>query len=104
MFGGGVSPDQLTWFRQQLSDAKQAEQQVLVFSHLPLHPDTCVGTCLLWNYEEILQAIWDSGNVVATMAGHAHKVSVMSATAAVLTMQDMLSNEDAFPANHTAVA
>ena len=76
MFGGGISSEQLSWLRQQLRDANEAGQRVLLFSHLPLHPDTCVGTCLLWNYEEVLQAIWQHGNVVATVAGHAHNVSL----------------------------
>lgn len=79
MFGGGISSEQLSWLRQQLHDAKEAEQRVLLFSHLPLHPDTCVGTCLLWNYEEVLHAIWQAGNVVATIAGHAHNVSATTA-------------------------
>lgn len=77
MFGGGISSDQLAWLKQQLHSAKQDGQQVLLFSHLPLHPDTCVGTCLLWNFEEVLQAIWDAGNVVATITGHAHKVRTL---------------------------
>lgn len=74
-FGGGVSAEQLDWLKEQLADAKAADQQVIVCGHLPLHPDTCIGTCLLWNYEEVLQAIWDAGNVVATFTGHAHNVS-----------------------------
>ena len=40
----------------------------------PLHPETCVGTCLLWNYEEVLRVLQTAGNVVATLAGHAHRV------------------------------
>ncbi|KAL3130513.1 hypothetical protein ABBQ38_008328 [Trebouxia sp. C0009 RCD-2024] len=74
-FGGGISADQLDWLKAQLADAKAANQHVIVCGHLPLHPDTCIGTCLLWNYEEVLQAIWDAGNVVATFTGHAHNVS-----------------------------
>ena len=40
----------------------------------PLHPGTCVGTCLLWNYEEVLQVLQEAGNVVATFSGHTHRV------------------------------
>ncbi|KAL0040214.1 hypothetical protein WJX77_000504 [Trebouxia sp. C0004] len=71
-FGGGISAEQLDWFVQQLADATAAHQRVIVCGHLPLHPGTCIGTCLLWNYEEVLQAIWDAGNVVATISGHTH--------------------------------
>lgn len=73
-FGGGISAEQLKWFVQQLADAKAADQRVIVCGHLPLQPGTCIGTCLLWNYEEVLQAIWGAGNVVATITGHAHNV------------------------------
>ena len=46
----------------------------------PLHPDTCVGTCLLWNYEEVLGELQAAGNVVATLAGHTHRVRVSLST------------------------
>lgn len=80
-FGGGISAEQLDWFVQQLADARAADQRVIVCGHLPLHPGTCIGTCLLWNYEEVLQAIWDAGNVVATISGHAHNVSLCTSHA-----------------------
>ena len=75
-FGGGISAEQLDWLVQQLADARDAHQRVIVCGHLPLHPGTCIGTCLMWNYEQVLQAIWDAGNVVATISGHAHNVSM----------------------------
>eukprot|EP00882_Tetradesmus_deserticola_P028453 GHRQ01031696.1.p1 GENE.GHRQ01031696.1~~GHRQ01031696.1.p1 ORF type:complete len:239 (+),score=67.87 GHRQ01031696.1:143-859(+) len=53
--------------------AKQRSQNVLVCSHLPLLPGTCPPTCLLWNYEAVLQLLCQSGVVVATMAGHTHQ-------------------------------
>lgn len=74
-FGGGIGAEQLDWLKAQLAESKAANQRVIVCGHLPLHPDTCIGTCLLWNYEQVLQAIWDAGNVVATFTGHAHNVS-----------------------------
>ena len=80
-FGGGISAEQLVWFVQQLADARAADQRVIVCGHLPLHPGTCIGTCLLWNYEEVLQVIWDAGNVVATISGHAHNVSLCTPNA-----------------------
>ena len=74
-FGGAASPQQLTWLRQQLSEAKEMGQQAIVCCHLPLHPDTCPGACLLWNYEEALDICREAENVVATLSGHAHQVS-----------------------------
>lgn len=73
-FGGAASAQQLTWLRQQLAEAKEKGQQAIVCCHLPLHPDTCPGACLLWNYEEALDACREAGNVVATLSGHAHQV------------------------------
>ena len=44
----------------------------------PLHPATCVGTCLLWNYEEVLAVLRGAGNVVATFSGHTHRVQTLT--------------------------
>ena len=33
-----------------------------------------MGTCLLWNYEAVLQVLQAAGNVVATFSGHTHRV------------------------------
>ncbi len=44
---------------------------------LPLrqvHPDTCTGTTLIWNYDEVMRIVQGAGNVVATLSGHAHAV------------------------------
>ncbi|KAK9808721.1 hypothetical protein WJX72_002505 [[Myrmecia] bisecta] len=71
-FGGGVSAQQVAWLQHQLADAKAEGQRVIVCCHLPLHPDTCLGTCLLWNYDEVLKVLQGAGNVAATFAGHIH--------------------------------
>jgi len=44
----------------------------------PLHPATCIGTCLLWNYEEVLSVLRGAGNVVATFSGHTHRVQTQT--------------------------
>lgn len=41
---------------------------------LQMHPETCTGTTLLWNYEETMRLIQGAGNVAACFAGHTHKV------------------------------
>ena len=73
-FGGGASDAQMGWLRQTLATAAADGQRVILCCHLPLHPDTCPGACLLWNYQEVLEACWHAGNVVATFSGHAHEV------------------------------
>ncbi|CAL8470374.1 g9916 [Coccomyxa elongata] len=72
-FGGGASDAQLGWLRQTLAAAAAEGQRVILCCHLALHPDTCPGACLLWNYQDVLQACWQAGNVVATFSGHAHE-------------------------------
>lgn len=74
-FGGGVSNTQLEWLGDELAGAHAAQQRVIVFCHLPLHPGTAYGPCLLWNYEEVLGVMHAAGNVVATFSGHSHQVS-----------------------------
>ncbi len=73
-FGGGASDAQLGWLRQTLAAAVAEGQRVILCCHLALHPDTCPGACLLWNYQDVLEACWQAGNVVATFSGHAHEV------------------------------
>jgi hypothetical protein len=52
-FGGGMSGEQLDWLRAELAAAKDEGQRVVVFCHQPLHPDSCTGTTLAWNYAEV---------------------------------------------------
>jgi manganese-dependent ADP-ribose/CDP-alcohol diphosphatase len=72
-FGGGVSAAQLAWLRATLAAADAAGERVFVCGHLPVHPDTCVAVCLLWNYDEVLPLLQASRCVVATLAGHTHR-------------------------------
>ncbi|KAF5839236.1 Metallo-dependent phosphatase-like protein [Dunaliella salina] len=72
-FGGGASPEQVAWFKQQLQEASAKKQRVMVFSHLPFQPGTAPNPCLQWNYEELLDVMRGSSCVVATFAGHAHQ-------------------------------
>lgn len=72
-FGGGVGALQLDWLRAQLQDAQRLGERVIVVCHLPLHPKSAFGACLLWNYQEVLDLLNNCSNVVATLAGHAHE-------------------------------
>lgn len=56
-----------------LQAARAGGQRVVVCGHLCLHPRTCHGACLCWNYEAVLQVLQaHSDVVVATLSGHAH--------------------------------
>ncbi|KAI3431396.1 hypothetical protein D9Q98_004449 [Chlorella vulgaris] len=72
-FGGGISAHQLTWLRGELAAAAAARQRVIVACHLVFYPGTAPNTCLLWNYEEVLQILQQhAGTVVGTLSGHSH--------------------------------
>lgn len=71
-FGGGVSDCQLAWLAGELAAAKAEGQRVIVAGHVPFCPGSCPNTCLLWNYDVVLDLLEGSGVVVATLAGHAH--------------------------------
>lgn len=54
-FGGGLSAAQLAWLQGQLEEAAAAGERVVAACHLVFHPGTAPPTCLLWNYDEVLQ-------------------------------------------------
>ena len=70
-FGGGVSATQLAWVRKELTFCKTTNKKAFICCHLCLHPRTCPPTCLLWNYDEVLEEFKEV--VIATFTGHAHK-------------------------------
>lgn len=74
-FGGGLGAGQLDWLRGRLEDAAAAGARVILACHLPLHPDTAPGVCLLWEYEAVLAAIRavPPGTVIAALGGHSHR-------------------------------
>ena len=55
-FGGGVSAEQLAWLGRELAAAEAAGERVVACCHLCFHPDACAPACLLWNYDQVLQA------------------------------------------------
>jgi manganese-dependent ADP-ribose/CDP-alcohol diphosphatase len=72
-FGGGISEKQISWLEKELERCQNDGEKAIVFSHLCLHPGTCVPTCLLYNYHDVLEAFRKYPGVVqATFAGHAH--------------------------------
>ncbi|XP_038606003.1 LOW QUALITY PROTEIN: manganese-dependent ADP-ribose/CDP-alcohol diphosphatase [Tachyglossus aculeatus] len=71
-FNGGFSQEQLAWFDQVLTFSDSNGEKVVVVGHLPLHPDSCDGVCLAWNYAEALAVIHSHGCVVCVLSGHTH--------------------------------
>eukprot|EP00985_Skeletonema_marinoi_P020817 scaffold12439_cov106-Skeletonema_marinoi.AAC.2 len=73
-FNGGIDEPQLEWLRCSLEMARENEEKVIVFSHQPIHPDSTWPTCLVWNYDEVLDILRSYKDVIiASFSGHAHK-------------------------------
>ncbi|KAL7452281.1 hypothetical protein ACHAWC_004009 [Mediolabrus comicus] len=73
-FNGGIDDPQLEWLHSVLSEARLNNEKVLLFSHQPIHPESSWPTCLIWNYDEVLDILRSYSDVVlASFAGHAHK-------------------------------
>lgn len=71
-FNGAIDATQLAWFKETLAQTSAAQEHVVVFTHIPVHPETSFPSSILWNYEELLDVIYDSGCVRAVFSGHSH--------------------------------
>jgi len=73
-FNGGVDKPQLKWLEQSLRMARENDEKVILCSHQPIHPGSTYPTCLIWNFDEILEIVRKYNDVVmASFSGHAHK-------------------------------
>lgn len=71
-FNGAVDPEQMRWLRGLLAESERTREHVLVFSHVPVHPDTSAPSALLWNYPELLELVLHFRCVRAVFSGHSH--------------------------------
>jgi 3',5'-cyclic AMP phosphodiesterase CpdA len=69
-YNGGLGNKQLVWLDEVLADAKKKNQDVVVFGHLPLWPDTDKHTA--WNAEKARKIFEQHGCVRAYLCGHNH--------------------------------
>jgi len=72
-YNGMVGAKQLSWLRETLTAAAAAGESAVLLSHAPLCPGGCDPICLLWNYQDVLDVIRESDNVIAVFAGHDHE-------------------------------
>jgi manganese-dependent ADP-ribose/CDP-alcohol diphosphatase len=73
-YNGAIDEKQLIWLQEILSQASEKKEQVLIFSHIPIHPNSCNQASLLWNYEQVLEIIRENSTVVrAVFSGHFHQ-------------------------------
>ncbi|CUG90313.1 serine-threonine protein phosphatase, putative [Bodo saltans] len=70
-FNGALSDEQIVWMKEQMSEACNMSQRVLIFLHHPMRP---VGEPTnLWNDLEVVPIITSFPCVVGVVNGHAHK-------------------------------
>ena len=72
-FNGAIGPAQLSWLSNVLQQAQTNGQNVVIFSHVPIHPGNRKPLDLLWNYEDVLEVLWQFRCVVACLHGHTHE-------------------------------
>lgn len=73
-FNGGVDTPQLEWLENSMNSARENGEKVIICSHQPIHPQSSFTTCLIWNYDDVLQIVRKYSDVVlASFSGHAHK-------------------------------
>ena len=71
-YNGGITDTQKQWLQTTLEKAHNANEKVIIFSHIPLCRGSCDDCVLLWNYEEILDIIHSFSCVIACFYGHDH--------------------------------
>jgi manganese-dependent ADP-ribose/CDP-alcohol diphosphatase len=78
-FNGGLGKEQIAWARETIRAASAADEKVLIFSHLLIHPHSTAkrsGKTLMWDYDEILEIIEAEetrGCVKCVVSGHQHE-------------------------------
>ncbi len=71
-FNGGLSDGQMAWLVTVLQDARDRDEIVVVFCHLPCLVTCSESACLLWNAEALLSCLQAAPHVVAYVSGHDH--------------------------------
>ena len=71
-YNGLIGPEQLTWLKETLEAVEAAKESAVILCHAPICPGGCDPICLLWNFQDVLDVINNSGRVVAVFAGHDH--------------------------------
>ena len=72
-FNGAIGTTQLLWLQTILSKAEEQGQKVVIFSHVPIYPKNVDHMTILWNYQDVLDVIWQFHCVVACFHGHTHE-------------------------------
>ncbi|KAG7396199.1 hypothetical protein PHYBOEH_002640 [Phytophthora boehmeriae] len=72
-FNGALDREQMRWLEEILVKATEANENVVLFTHVPIHPSTSpTPSSLLWNYPEVLELIRRFACVRVVFSGHSH--------------------------------
>jgi manganese-dependent ADP-ribose/CDP-alcohol diphosphatase len=71
-WNGAIGKTQMNWLRRVLREAAERQERALVFCHFPVLREASTPQHLLWNSDEILAILEESGVVAAWMNGHDH--------------------------------
>ena len=72
-YNGMIGEEQMNWLKSTLAEAAVKKESVIILTHVPFCPGGCNPNNLLWNYQEVLNTMNESGNVIAVFAGHDHE-------------------------------
>lgn len=70
-WNGGISDVQFAWLKEELENAKSANEEVIICCHYPILPSG--NSHNLWNAEEVVALLDEYDNIVLYMNGHNHK-------------------------------
>ena len=71
IWNGGIGKTQQAWMHSVIEEAADSGQNVILFCHFPVYPDS--SNMNLWNKDEIVNLIEQYPNVVAYINGHLHE-------------------------------
>eukprot|EP00924_Labyrinthula_sp_SR-Ha-C_P000993 maker-scaffold_7-snap-gene-10.20-mRNA-1 protein AED:0.21 eAED:0.21 QI:114/1/1/1/0.5/0.33/3/680/359 len=83
-YNGGLGEKQLNWCKTELEAASKNKENVIVLSHIPVHPNSSIATyrTLIFDYDKLLHLFHTVGKkiedskqscVKIVFCGHAHK-------------------------------
>jgi len=72
LWNGAVGEQQRKWLRQNLAEAAEKQERVVVFCHFPVLAQSCRPEHLLWDHPQVLAILESAPSMVAYMNGHDH--------------------------------
>jgi manganese-dependent ADP-ribose/CDP-alcohol diphosphatase len=72
-WNGAVGEQQRKWLQQNLAEAAEHQEHVIVFCHFPVLVESCRPTHLLWDHLQVLAILESANSLVAYMNGHDHQ-------------------------------